>query len=623
MKWFWATTAKNNPLRRHWRVFLAASLLMIAAAGGASIYLSLRAQDADKLMGHAATVWRTTERLQGSMLDAETGERGFLLTRNEAYLDPYWKGTAAVPGLLAALHSLLSDNPVQRARVKSVEQMIGTELVELRAAIALERRGEHDAALQITNTDRGKAIMDRIRRELDTISTEEMRALERNRSEARTLRALLPIWICISLLIAGLIVAYLAYAANGAMMVIRERTKRLEEEIKLRHSAEDTLRQVQKLEAIGQLSGGIAHDFNNLLTIIIGNLDTVQRRLLTRPADVEIGKPVGHAMQGARSAAQLTHRLLAFSRRQMLTPVALDLNRLVASMSDMLRRTLGETIHIETVLAAGLWLTSADANQVESTLINLCLNARDAMPDGGKLTIETSNTYLDEGYAAQFGDVTPGQYAMLSVTDTGCGMGPELLARIFEPFFTTKKEGEGSGLGLAMVHGFVKQSGGHVRIYSEPSHGTTVKIYLPRLMQAGAAAPAPKPDNTTPAARPHETVLLVEDNEGVRAFAKAALEDVGYTVYEAADAAAALETLDTMSRMDLLLTDVVLPETSGRELAARITERRNGAKVLFMTGYTPNAIIHHGRLDPGVNLLNKPFTQQALARKVREVLDRA
>jgi CheY-like chemotaxis protein len=297
-------------------------------------------------------------------------------------------------------------------------------------------------------------------------------------------------------------------------------------------------------------------------------------------------------------------------------------------MLDLLRRTLGEDISIETVFAAGLWPVHADAHQVENVLLNLALNAKDAMPEGGCLTIETANTYLDDAYVRRFGDVAAGQYVVTCVTDTGTGIAKELIEQVFEPFFTTKPHGEGSGLGLAMVHGFVKQSGGHVRIYSEEGQGTTVKIYLPRLIQAAepAAVPAGKPDGAAgftamPRARPNEVIVLVEDNDGVRGYAKDVLEELGYWVIEAANSEEALRLLAKKPRIDLLFTDVVLPGASGRELADQIKQLYPHVPVLYTTGYTRNAIVHQGRLDPGVQLLNKPYTQQDLARKVRELLD--
>ncbi len=414
-----------------------------------------------------------------------------------------------------------------------------------------------------------------------------------------------------------------------------EMLMRLRAETDRREIIEGQLRQSQKMEAIGHLTGGLAHDFNNLLTIVLGNLDTMRRRLAdasamrdARDLAAVLAKPVEVALQGAQNAAKLTHRLLAFSRRQILDPAPVDLNRLITGMSDLLRRTLDESISVETILAGGLWHTFADAHQLENTLINLCVNARDAMPEGGRLTVETANTYLDEAYVQQFGDVSAGQYVLLSVADTGRGIPPEVLQRVFEPFFTTKPAGEGSGLGLAMVYGFVKQSGGHIRVYSELGHGTTVKIYLPRLAQQEkiAAVPAPRAVDSTSiprASAEHESVLLVEDNEGVREYAKSVLGELGYAVIEATTAADALRVLgDDNQRVDLLFTDVVLPDFSGRELANRALELRPELPVLFTTGYTRNAIIHHGRLDPDAELLTKPYTQRNLALKIREVLDR-
>jgi signal transduction histidine kinase len=442
------------------------------------------------------------------------------------------------------------------------------------------------------------------------------------------------IYICASLAGALLLAAVLARWMLDALDGLRTRTSELETEIQLRQSAEGTLRQAQKMEAVGQLSGGIAHDFNNLLTIVMGNLDTIKRRLsgATRDATASdlaqaLARPVDAALYGTQKSAELVHRLLAFSRRQMLEPARIDLNRLVAGLTDMLHRTLGETIDVETILGVGLWATFADANQVENALVNLCVNARDAMPDGGRLTIETANVYLDEAYARQFGDVTPGQYVMVAVTDTGSGFTSGNLARAFEPFFTTKPTGQGTGLGLAMVHGFVKQSGGHIRIYSEPGSGTTVKMYLPRLAetQTMASAPMPKPfaSMELPRARDGETILIVEDNEGVRQYALSVLHDLGYSVIEARNADEALTAFESALRVDLLFTDVVLPGASGRDLAGRIAALRPGIPVLFTTGYSRNAIIHNGRLDADVQLISKPYTQFNLARKIRELLDDA
>ena len=418
----------------------------------------------------------------------------------------------------------------------------------------------------------------------------------------------------------------LARANSELEVTVEQRTKALVAEMKRREATEVTLRQVQKIDSIGQLTGGLAHDFNNMLTIILGNLDTIQRRLKNSDNAAIIARPLESALQGARSAARLTHRLLAFARQQPLAPSRLDLNALVASLADMLTRTVGESVKLQTVSGAGLWLTLADANQMENTLVNLAVNARDAMSGDGTITIETGNAYLDETYAAHFGDVKAGQYVMLSVSDTGTGIAPAVLLRVFDPFFTTKEPGKGTGLGLAMIHGFVKQSGGHIRIYSEEGVGTSVKIYLPRLYDARAVEAAPREDVREPPPIPlavaGEIILLVEDDEGVREFAVGALEDLGYQVVVATNGDEALTAFAKASRIDALFTDVVLGGAmTGKEIAERIRALRPSLPVLFTTGYTRNAIVSHGRLDEGVSLLNKPFTQRDLALKIRAVID--
>jgi len=390
-----------------------------------------------------------------------------------------------------------------------------------------------------------------------------------------------------------------------------------------RERAEEQLRQAQKMEAVGRLTGGVAHDFNNLLTVVLGNLALVKRRL-DAGMDERIRRGIDGAMEGAQRAASLTARLLAFSRQQPLAPEAVDVNRLVAGMSDLLRRTLGEDVAVETVLAGGLWRAHADPNQLESSLLNLAVNARDAMPGGGKLTIETANTYLDEAYAAGREEVKPGQYVAICVSDTGGGMPAEIVARAFEPFFTTKPVGKGTGLGLSQVYGFAKQSGGHAAIYSEPGHGTTVKLYIPRLRDSDLPADAPTVVTVPEAPRDGagRTILVVEDDALVRDFAVTALEEGGCRVVAAADGPSALAALEAHPDIALMFTDVVLTgPMNGRQLANAVLERRPGLPVLFTTGYTRNAIIHHGRLDEGVHLLGKPYAAAALVAKVMALLD--
>jgi PAS domain S-box-containing protein len=389
-------------------------------------------------------------------------------------------------------------------------------------------------------------------------------------------------------------------------------------DITARRDAEERLRQAAKMEAIGQLTGGVAHDFNNLLTVIMGSLERVARRL---GPDEKAAALIRSALTAAERGATLNRELLAFARRQPLRPEALDLNQLVADTERLIRRTLGERIEIEVVRAAGLWTTLADRAQVQNALLNLVVNARDAMPDGGKLTIETANAYLGADYAAQHGEITPGQYVMLAVTDTGTGMAPEVAGRAFEPFFTTKAEGKGTGLGLSMVYGFAKQSGGHAKIYSEPGHGTTVKLYLRRAPQTAAQAQVPRTPVPASATSAGETVLVVEDDRAVRAVAAGMLADLGYGVLEAGNADEALALLG-VDHIRLLFTDVIMPGAmSGQELAREARRRRPGLKVLFTSGYTENAIIHNGRLDPGVRLLSKPYKRDELAQAVRAALD--
>jgi signal transduction histidine kinase len=390
-----------------------------------------------------------------------------------------------------------------------------------------------------------------------------------------------------------------------------------------RREAEDMLRQSQKMEAIGQLTGGVAHDFNNLLTIISGNLEIAERSLQSFGDGVRerLTRVIANAAAGAQRAAMLTQRLLAFSRRQPLDPRLTNVNQLLAGMADFFKRTLGENIDLEIVGGAGLWQVEVDPSQTEAAILNLVINAKDAMADKGKLTIETSNAFIDENYSRQNADIPVGQYVQIAVSDTGAGMSREIQQQAFDPFFTTKQPGQGTGLGLSQVYGFVKQSGGHVKIYSEPGEGTTIKIYLPR---AGAAAVAAKEqDVPVVGSLGSETILVVEDEADVRSYLVETLQDLNYRVHQAADGAAALALFDAdPSRIDLLLTDIVMPGINGRQLADELRQRQASLKVLFMTGYSRNAIVHQGRLDPGVSLLQKPLTQAMLATKIREILDK-
>ncbi|MGJ0239041.1 response regulator [Novosphingobium fluoreni] len=382
-------------------------------------------------------------------------------------------------------------------------------------------------------------------------------------------------------------------------------------------SAQEALRQSQKMEAIGQLTGGIAHDFNNMLTGVIGSLDLMRRNIASGRMD-RVDRYIDAATVSAQRAAALTSRLLAFGRRQSLDMKAMDVNALVAGMEELLFRTLGEQIELGTDLAPELWAASSDENQLESALLNLCINARDAMPNGGKLIIETTNTRLDERYTRDHPDVTPGDYVVLSVTDTGSGMAPTTMDKVFEPFFTTKPVGQGTGLGLSMVYGFARQSGGHVRIYSEVGQGTTVKLFLTRSL-GGEALVAAMPSPETPRGS-GETVMVVEDDPSVRMIVTELLSEVGYGVLEATDADTAIPILQSNQRIDLLVSDVGLPGMNGRQLAEVARQSRPDLKILFITGYAQNAAVRAGFLADGMDMMTKPFAVDALATKIRDIL---
>lgn len=370
------------------------------------------------------------------------------------------------------------------------------------------------------------------------------------------------------------------------------------------------------MEAIGQLTGGVAHDFNNLLQVVSGNLHLLSKEVAD---NARARARIDNALAGVNRGAKLAAQLLAFGRRQALEPKVMNIGRFVAGMGDMLRRTIGEAIEIETIQAGGLWNTFVDPAQIENAILNLAINARDAMDGRGKLTIEVGNAFIDEAYAHKHVDVDPGQYVMLAVTDTGTGIPADIIEKVFEPFFSTKPLGKGTGLGLSMVYGFVKQSGGHIKIYSENGQGTTIRIYLPRSMQAE--------DRLTetefgPASGGTETILVAEDDEDVRATVVEMLGDLGYRVLKAVDAASALTIIESGLPIDLLFTDVVMPgPLKSAELARKAKQRQPDMAVLFTSGYTENSIVHGGRLDAGVELLSKPYSRDALARRIRQLLD--
>jgi len=574
-----------------------------------------------ELVAHTFEVITTAQSLRAALQDAERGQRGYLITGEEQYLKAYREGVDGAPAQLERLKSLTVRNAEQQARMPALTRTIDFKLVELQRVLDTYNQNGLAAAQKIVRTNAGLDAMQNIESMLDGITATERELLaqrvnaaadEERKTERGALSSGLIVFV---LMIAGVALALSAF--RRARDLERERLhteQQLNAELR---QAQAALAQTQKMEALGQLTGGVAHDFNNLLHVIRNALAILQRKL--RSEDGEVQQYLQMAQRNTDRAASTTARLLAFSRLQPLDPQPTDLNRLIAGMAELLRHTLGENVAMESVLGSGLWPVAIDRNQLETAILNLAVNARDAMPASGKLTIETANAHLDDAYVQAHSEVKPGQYAMIAVSDTGDGMTREIAARAFDPFFTTKKAG--TGLGLSQVFGFIKQSGGHLKIYSEPGQGTTVKIYLPRL--AGAALVQSTSVVTPDAAVAGEAVLVVEDDEDVRTFTVHVLSQLGYRVLSAGDGRAALRILEECGGVDLLFTDVGLPDgMSGRELAGQVSQRWPGMRVLYTTGYARNSIVHHGRLDPGVELITKPFTQGDLAAKVRATLDR-
>ncbi len=392
---------------------------------------------------------------------------------------------------------------------------------------------------------------------------------------------------------------------------VEERTLQL-------RSNEEALRQSQKMEAVGQLTGGIAHDFNNMLTGIIGSLEMLRRRISRGKLD-DLDSLIDLGVTSANRAASLTHRLLAFSRRQSLDPKPVEINHLVTSMGELLKRSINESVTLDMQLTHEPWTAEADPNQLENALLNLVINARDAMPNGGRLTVETTNRHLNSVFTAAYGTLLPGDYVELRVSDTGCGISESVIGRVFDPFFTTKPIGQGTGLGLSMIYGFARQSRGHVIIHSEVGKGTTVSLFLPRFIGDVAAEVAADPA-LLPCANAGETVLIVEDDPAVRVLVSAVLKELGYGYVEAGDANTAVPIIESEQRIDLMISDVGLPGMNGRQLAEIGRQIRPDLKVLFITGYAEHAVVRGGFLDPGMQLITKPFTFDLLTAKVREMI---
>ena len=659
---------------------------------------------------------RTASAVDEAIQDAERGQRGYLITGRDAYLDPYNSAKERLPQLLVDLQQAVADRPEQQRRLLALQGDLTTKMNELAETIAKRREQGFGTAQAMVNTDAGRIAMEAVEADIGAIIDAADMRLQARMATAESLeqRVLLTFLIgsiiAACALIAGAILLARAYrraasserllqatldsvregvAAFDAdrrliawnqtfsrMLKLPRRTlqrrealpagktaeidrfndyfETLDAEVKQtgraalmeskeadgrsleifhnpaedggsvttfldrteQRQTEEALRQAQKLEALGQMTGGIAHDFNNLLTVIIGATHLLQRAVAK---DAQALQRIDMVTVAAERGARLIQQLLAFARRQPLEPEIVNLGHLMTEVLPMVRRAVGEKVSVEYVTSGGLWNTTIDATQFQTAVLNLAINGRDAMPDGGKLTIEVANAALDDAYAASHPEVEPGQYVMFAITDTGKGMDAATSMRALDPFFTTKPVGEGTGLGLPQVYGFVKQTGGHLKIYSEVDEGTTIKLYLPRELgdvfsqQRQAAALA---------LTGTETVLLVDDDEIVRATVASMLESLGYEVLTASSGVEALSILENGIAIALLFTDVVMPgPISGRKLAERAVEINPAIKILFTSGYTENSIVHNSRLDTGVEFLSKPFDRERLAVKVRSVLD--
>jgi signal transduction histidine kinase/ActR/RegA family two-component response regulator len=614
------------PFRRIPTYTLVILSLLVTAVIGA-LYVARSQAQANAMVTHTIQVEVALGRIMERARAVESAMRGYVIAQHPWLLEDFSIATADLQSGLSGLNALVADNPVQVRNAAKLKQLIDERVSFSREIIEVVRSGNVQALKARDGTTRGRKLSRAIAAQVAAMSAIEDRLFNQRRTDVNNMVWWLSLGLVIALALVAIVAAIVVVEARRRFVTIAEArdeaslaARLAETEMKAREAAEGQVRQMQKMESIGQLTGGIAHDFNNMLAIVIGSLDLAERRLRSDPDKAE--KSIGHAREGAERAATLTGRLLAFSRQQPLAPVPIDPNKLVSSMSELLRRTLGEQISVETVLAGGLWPTFADASQLENAILNLAVNARDAMPEGGRLTIETGNSYLDDDYAATRSEVIPGQYVVICLSDSGSGMTPAVMERAFDPFFTTKEVGKGTGLGLSQVFGFVKQSGGHIAIYSEIGEGTTVKLYLPRFQGNMTDRPTVAAAlDTLPEGRSEEVLLVVEDEQRVRHFSVDALRDLGYTALSAANGAEALKMLEQQPQIAMLFTDIVMPEMNGRKLADAARALKPDIKILYTTGYTRNAVVHNGMLDAGVAFLPKPFTIAQLAVKIRAVLD--
>ena len=597
--------------------------MCLATAAAAVIGLGLQYRSQLELVLRTEGAKGSLRQIFSLVQDAELGRRGYLLTGDEAYARRIDDARILFDLNFTSLQALTADNADQQTELVELRDLAIPRFVTDNTGGALSRPGE--LADSVASLDPIRVIAERV------VQREE-KLLQQRQTELASTGGLLIVTALAAALLAGLSLSLWmrdrrksasnserrVLESGDAAHALQESRGQTSTATAGREALEAQVHQMQKMEAVGQLTGGIAHDFNNMNAVVMSAISLCRRRLAR--GETDITSLLDAAMDAAQRSAALTTRLLAFSRQQQLLPEVLDPSHFISGMTELLRRTLGENIVIETVLGGGLWRTSADPSQLENVILNLCVNARDAMPEGGRLTLETANVSLDDAYARANIDVAPGQYVMIAVTDNGTGMSPEVIDRAFEPFYTTKPLGEGTGLGLSQVFGFVRQSGGNVKIYSELGNGTTIKIYLPRYTGDNKAAPAAEPHTLVPRGNVGEIVLVVEDERRLRDVTVAGLRELGYTIIHAHDGASALLKIDQHPEIDCLFTDIVMPGMSGRQLADEATRRRPDLKVLYTTGYTRESVIHNESLARGVNLLPKPYTLDDLAFKMRAVL---